>query len=85
LVTNANNGENATNSITFTGVGKLVASFNWEDITTQVIKNSSLFTQSGTIPEWTFNTSGATLSSSAYYHYSNSVMWRGNGTDKSVY
>ena len=88
LVANANNGENATNSITFTGVGKLVATFNWEDVTSKLIKNSALIVglTTGDILSWTFsNSSVSSLDETNYWKRQGYSIWRNNSNDKSVY
>lgn len=86
LVANANNGENATCSITFTGVGKLIATFNWEDITTKLLANSTLRANDGIITDWAFCDSNATpLADNCYQTKTNYVLWRSNSSDKTVF
>jgi len=82
LVANANDGENATNSITLTGVGKLVATFNWEDVTYKLIKNNALTLglTTGNILDWTFSdNSVSSISETNYWSREGYVIWRNNG------
>ncbi len=88
LVANAQNGENATNSITLTGVGKLEPTFDWKDVTDDLIKNPKMTISEGKITDWTFNEGSiSSIDGSNYYSYENYnyAVWRNNGTDKSIY
>lgn len=88
LTANANNGENATLSVTLTGTGRIKNAYNWKDITKEVFTEEALsfaLTEDGKVSGWNFNATDAKLSDSNYIVYKDKyVVWRNNGTDCSI-